>query len=151
MADPNAARSDRSSEPALPALSPNPLLWESLGGATLVEFSEADQRVGIRFECLEQFCHSGGRIAQGGFVTAWMDAAMAHAVMLSSGNRLNVASLDINVRFLRAAGPGTVIARGWVVRMGRRVAFLEGALEDADGRQLATATSSGMLVPLQTE
>lgn len=150
MADPNAAPSDQPGQPALPALSPNPLLWESLGGATLVEYSEEDQRVGIRFECLERFCHSDGRIAQGGFVTAWMDAAMAHAVMLSSNKRYNVASLDINVRFLRAAGPGAVIARGWVVRMGRRVAFLEGSLEDTSGQRLATATSSGMLVPLQT-
>ena len=134
---------------SLPPLAPNPDLWESLGGATLIELDDARQEIAIRFECLSRFCHTNGSIAQGGFVTAWMDAAMAHAVMLCSKRQFSVASLDINVRFMRAVGPGTVIARGRIVRMGRRIAFMEATLEDDNQQCLATATSSGMLIPLQ--
>lgn len=133
----------------LPALSPHDELWASLGGAQLVEFHPEKQEIAIRFECERRFCHTNGQVAQGGFVTAWMDAAMAHAVMLCSERQFNVASLDINVRFMRAVAPGPVVARGRIVRMGKRIAFLEAALEDATGNCMATATSSGMLVALQ--
>ena len=143
--------SGQSGAGSLPPLAPNPELWESLGGATLIELNGDRQEIAIQFECLSRFCHTNGSIAQGGFVTAWMDAAMAHAVMLCSKRQFSIASLDINVRFMRAVGPGTVIARGRIVRMGKRIAFLEATLEDSKQQCVATATSSGMLVPLRAD
>ena len=126
----------------------NPDLMESLGGVKLIEFDPIAKSIALQFECLPRFCHSNGRVAQGGFVTAWLDAAMAHAVLFCNNRQLNVASLDINVRFMRAVGPGTVVARGRIVRQGRRVAFMEAQLYDSSGDCVATATSSGMLVPM---
>ena len=38
-----------------------------------------DGRAAIEFMAGAHMCHSGG-IVQGGFVTGWIDAAMAHAV-----------------------------------------------------------------------
>lgn len=124
---------------------------QSLGGVTLLEVNKADERVVLQFNCLTRFCHTGGTIAQGGFVTAWMDAAMAHAVMLCSDRRQTVASLDINVRFLQACSPGLVTATGWVVRRGRRVANLAAELRNEAGDLIATASSGGMLVSLVSD
>lgn len=130
----------------IPYQTPNPELMQALGGMRLLALDRQAQRASLEFQCLPAFCHSGQRIAQGGFVTAWLDAAMAHAVILTTEPALGVASLDISVRFLEVVGPGPVRATGWVVRRGRKVASLAAELQDATGRLLATATSSGLLV-----
>jgi acyl-CoA thioesterase len=126
----------------------NDALLEALGGME-VESIDADAGVArLYFNVLPGFCHSGGRIAQGGFVTGWIDSAMAHAVIHRTKREYNVASLEIKVSFLEPAGPGRVLAEGRIRRLGRRVAFLEGSLYSEDGsRLLATATSTAMLVP----
>jgi uncharacterized protein (TIGR00369 family) len=122
---------------------------ESLGGMTIIAVDAEAGTAELEFTCRPEFCHSGGRVAQGGYVTAWMDAAMAHAVILCSGQRQSISSLDISVRFLERVGPGKVRSQGRIVRKGRRVAFLEASLRDTEGKLLATATSSGLLIDLQ--
>lgn len=129
-------------------VSPNPELMASLGGMQVVETDRELYSVTLEFSCLPAFCHTNASIAQGGFITAWMDAAMAHAVILTVVPVVNVASLDINVRFLEKVGPGQVFACGWIVRRGKRMAALEATLKDSDGKLLASATSSAMLIPL---
>ena len=91
-------------------------------------------------------CHSGN-VVQGGFVTAWIDSAMARAAMLATEGALAPATLEIKVSFFRAANPGPVRAEGWVERLGRSIGFLEGRLTTLDGDVLATATSTVKLVP----
>ncbi|MEZ5659710.1 MAG: hotdog domain-containing protein [Burkholderiaceae bacterium] len=127
--------------------SANPELMQALGGMRVLEVDRQAGSALLAFECLPAFCHSGGSTAQGGFVTAWLDAAMAHAVILTADEPVNVASLDINVRFLERVAPGPVHALGRIVRRGRRVVFLEARLMRPDGSLLASASSSGMLVP----
>jgi acyl-CoA thioesterase len=113
-----------------------------------VQAVSADRKAGIvraEFDVQPRFCHTNGTIAQGGFVTAWMDFAMAQAARLVYGQPTGVASLEIKVSFMRPVGPGRVTAEGRVVRMGRRVGFLEGSLFDAKGTLLATASSCAMM------
>lgn len=129
----------------------NAELMETLGGVSLIEVDKEKERVTLQFNCLPRFCHSGGKVAQGGFITAWIDAAMAHAIVLPSNQQQTIASLDINVRFLEICGPGVVRASGWVVRRGRRIATLAGELRDESGRLLATATSGGVLMAIPTD
>lgn len=96
-----------------------------------------------------EFCHSGG-IAQGGFVTGWLDAAMAFAVMARLDYPVWLASLELKVSFLSASRSGTeVVAKGSVVKQGRSIVFLEGVLEDLDGTVLATSTSTAKLVAIK--
>lgn len=102
----------------------------------------------MAFEVRPEFCHSGGRIAQGGFVTAWLDAAMAHLVIVESKGRENVASLEIKVSFVAAASPGPVVAHARILKKGRRVAFLAADLYDKDERLLASATSTALLTEM---
>ena len=106
-------------------------------------------RAVLHYRATMAMCHSGG-IVQGGFVTGWIDAAMAHAVLSATNFTKTPLTLEIKVSFLKAAGPGLVIAEGWVEKMGRSTAFLEGRLIDEAGEVLARGSSTARLVELTT-
>ncbi len=121
-------------------------LMQSLGDGRIVEFIAAENRAVMEFTGKAEMCHSGN-VVQGGFITAWIDSAMARAAMLATEGALAPATLEIKVSFFRAANPGPVRAEGWVERLGRSIGFLEGRLTTLDGEVLATATSTVKLVP----
>jgi len=91
-------------------------------------------------------CHSGG-VAQGGFVTGWIDSAMAHACIARYTTDFWIATLELKVSFFRPVAPGPVVAEGWIERAGKSTVFTEGRLLDADGEVAAKATSTIRLVP----
>ena len=124
---------------------PSPLL-ASLGDGRVVEFIAGENRAVMEFTARPEFCHSGD-VVQGGFVTAWIDSAMAHAAMLATEGALAPATLEIKVSFFRSANPGPVRAEGWVERLGRSIAFLEGRVTTLGGDVLAKASSTVKLVP----
>ena len=110
---------------------------------------EVDSRRGIcrfRFEVVPAFCHSNGRICQGGFLTGMVDTAMAHAAIAKGKLALAVPTLELKISFFEAMGPGIVFAEGRVMRWGGSVGFLDGDLKDAQGRQIAHATSTIKIV-----
>ena len=121
-------------------------LMQSLGDGRVVEFIASENRAVMEFTGKPEMCHSGN-VVQGGYVTAWIDSAMARAAMLATEGALAPATLEIKVSFFRAANPGPVRAEGWVERLGRSIGFLEGRLTTLDGDVLATATSTVKLVP----
>ena len=51
----------------------------TLGMEKVIDRGESGRAI-IHYRARMDMCHSGG-IVQGGFVTGWIDAAMAHAVM----------------------------------------------------------------------
>lgn len=121
-------------------------LSRSLGQERVVSIDEAAGRAVIEYRCGMHMCHSGG-VAQGGFVTGWIDAAMAHAAMAAAGFAFVPMSLEVKVSFFKPAAPGLVTAEGWVEQKGRSTVFLEGRLTNAAGEVLAKATSTVRLVP----
>jgi acyl-CoA thioesterase len=135
------------SEPPHPIVRPERPLGRAIGLIGMKARDPQTRSVRLEYEVRPEFCHSNGAIAQGGFITAWLDHAMASAVVHDSAGEFNVSSLEIKVSFLEAVRPGTVTAEGRVLRRGKRVVFLEGRLFDTSDRLLATASSSGMLVP----
>ena len=117
-------------------------ILKTLGDGELLEADAEAGRVVLAFTAKPEFCHSGG-IVQGGFVTGWLDSAMAHAGIHARGEGTRLATLEVKVSFLRATGPGQrVRAEGWVERMGRSVAFLAARLTDEEGKLIATASST---------
>lgn len=126
---------------------PSTELLASMGFVRIVAVDAQAGLVRAEFDALPRFCHTGGTIVQGGFVTAWMDFAMAHAAFVRSGRDVGIASLELKVSFLQRVGPGRVVSEGRVQRIGRRVAFLEASLRDLQGALLATASSTAMVVP----
>jgi acyl-CoA thioesterase len=123
-------------------------LSESMGDFHVTGWNPEGKVVKAEFTVRREYCHTNGTIAQGGFITAWLDAAMAHAVMHDTGHAQTVFSLEIKVSFYEKVGPGEGRVEGRVIRRGKRVAFLDGALYNAEGKLAAEATSTGILADL---
>ena len=122
---------------------------ETLGDGRTIEMDGDAGRAVVEFTCKPSMCHSGG-VAQGGFVTGWIDSAMAHACIARYSMDYWIATLELKVSFFKPTGPGTVRAEGWIERAGRQTVFTEGRLLDAEGEVLAKATSTIRLVPNRT-
>jgi uncharacterized protein (TIGR00369 family) len=109
------------------------------------ELLSVDSTRGIarfRFEIVPAFCHSQGKICQGGFLTGMVDTAMANAAIAKGKLVVAVPTLEIKVSFFEAMGPGFVYAEGRVMRWGGTVGFLDGDLKDEKGRLIVHATST---------
>ena len=118
-------------------------LTDAMGLIRIVSLDPAG-RATLEYEARPEMCHSGG-VVQGGFVTGWIDAAMAHAAIAANGMAVTPMTLELKVSFFAPARPGRVIAEGWVERAGRRTCFYEGRLSDTNGTVLAKATSTILL------
>jgi acyl-CoA thioesterase len=120
-----------------------------LGMERLIDVGK-DGRAVLECRATPEICHSGG-VVQGGFITGWIDAAMAYATMAASEFTLSPLSLEIKISFLRPAGPGLYHAEAWVERMGRSTAFLEGRLLNEAGEVVAKGTSMAKLIKMSKE
>jgi acyl-CoA thioesterase len=122
-----------------------PPAFRTLNGHML----EIDSERGVarcRFEVVPAFCHSEGRICQGGFLTGMVDTAMANAAIVKGKFAVAVPTLELKISFLEAVAPGFVVAEGRVMRWGGSVGFLDGELRDDKGRLVAHATSTIKIV-----
>ena len=125
----------------------NDPLMQTLGFLRLIELDSEAGRIVVEFEAKPSQCHSGN-VVQGGFVTGWIDNAMAMAAMAKTDFERVALSLDVKIAFYRSAHPGPVVAEGWVEHMGGRTAFTEGCLRTTDGEMIAKGMSTlAMLTP----
>jgi uncharacterized protein (TIGR00369 family) len=122
-------------------------LSATLGIEKVIDHGESGRAV-IHYRAGMHMCHSGG-IVQGGFITGWIDAAMAHVVMAQSNYEVSPLSLEIKVSFLQAANPGLIIAEAWIERRGKSTAFVEGLIKNEKGEMLAKGSSTVRLVPMR--
>ena len=122
----------------------NAELFQGMGFNRILEFKEDT----VRFEFLveSRHCHSGN-IAQGGYVTGWIDTTMAHLAMVSSEFSINPLTLELKVSFFKPANPGIVTTSAKIIKMGKSTAFIEGSLFDNEGNLLAKGSSSNRLIP----
>lgn len=116
-------------------------MMQTMGFVRYVEMDAERRRCVVEFTAKQNQCHSGN-VVQGGFVTGWIDNAMATAAMLACDFSKVAMSLDVKVSFLRAANPGLVVAEGWVLHGGARTVFAEGLLRTPDGELIAKASST---------
>ncbi|TQJ30342.1 PaaI family thioesterase [Microbacterium sp. SLBN-146] len=84
----------------------------------------------------------------GGFFATVLDSACGCAVHSTLPAGVGYTSLEIKVSFLRplSADTGPVTAHGWVTRRGRSATFAEADIRDAEGRVLATASSTCLVI-----
>lgn len=107
-------------------------------GTTILEAGEG--RILLRFEPGPIFLQ-GASVVQGGAVSAMLDFAMAAAVMTQLDDAVHFATASLNVSFLAAVKPGSLLAEGIVDRLGRRNGFVHASLRAPEGATLATASS----------
>lgn len=86
----------------------------------------------------------------GGFFATLLDSVCGCAVQTTLPAGTGYTSLDLSVSFLRGitVETGRVTATGRVTKPGSRAAFVEADIKDADGRLLATATSTCLVFPV---
>jgi uncharacterized protein (TIGR00369 family) len=116
-----------------------------------LELLAVNQQAGIvemAFDATDKLCNKWGGI-QGGNVAAMLDDAMAFAIGLNLDWGQISPTLEIKVSMLAPARPGRILAVGRVLRRGRSVGFVEGELYDAEGRLLATGSSTANFVTLK--
>lgn len=84
----------------------------------------------------------------GGFFATVLDSVCGCAVHSTLPAGVGYTSLEIKVSFLRpiTARTGAVTAHGWVTRRGKTAAFAEADIRDSDGRVLATASSTCLII-----
>ncbi len=89
-----------------------------------------------------------GRV-QGGGVALLAEAALSTAIQTKLPATVALAPIDLKVNYLRplVADGRIATARGTVVHAGRRIAVANAEVKDADGRPIAVATGSAMLLP----
>jgi uncharacterized protein (TIGR00369 family) len=83
----------------------------------------------------------------GGFTAVFADQLMGSSMttVLEEGESFTTAELKIN--FLKRIQRETVTGEGFVVKRGRRLAFLEAKMMNASGELVATSTSTVVVIP----
>ncbi len=89
-----------------------------------------------------------GRV-QGGAVALLAETALSAAIQVRMPAGTAIAPVDLKVNYLRplAADGRLASARGCVVHSGRRIAVANAEVSDADGKPIAVATGSAMILP----
>lgn len=92
-------------------------------------------------------------VIHGGYAATLLDSACGCAVHASLGPGQAYTTLELKVAYHRAltAGTGPVRAEGKVISIGRRVAFAEGRIVDADGKLYASASSTLLVIDLPSK
>jgi len=103
----------------------------------------------IVFECEpDESSYNPLGVVHGGLVCTLLDTVTGCAVHSTLEAGVSYTSIDLSVSYLRAVTveSGTLRATGIATKVGRRVGFAEGRVIDASGREVATATSSLLIV-----
>ena len=122
-------------------------LFKGMGFSKILEFSKENQSIKIEYIAEPRHCHSGN-IVQGGYVTGWIDSAMAHSVMIPTDFKFSPLTLELKITFFKSANPGIVNASAKVIKLGKSIAFVEGSLTDENDELIAKGTSTNKLVPM---
>ncbi|WP_379545862.1 PaaI family thioesterase [Qipengyuania sp. DSG2-2] len=118
-----------------------------LMGSEFVAFDAERGELTTRFNPPPSFASPRGAV-QGGLIAGFLDEVMGGALLAVTegsehGQKLPL-NLDMTMTFVAMVPLAPIIAKGRVVKHGRRVAFLEGELFDEEGRLLARATSTAL-------
>ena len=118
--------------------------------AALMKFTAIRAEVGtVVFECTPSQAHYNpiGTV-HGGLACTLLDTIVGCAAQTTLPAGTGYTSIDINVSYLRTIldTSGPLIATGQVTKTGSRVIFAEGSIVDNQGRLVATATSSLLVI-----
>ena len=103
----------------------------------------------IVFECdPDESTYNPLGVVHGGLVGTLVDTVCGCAVHSALPAGASYTSVDLHVSYLRAVTleRGTLRATGVARKVGRRIAFAEATVVDGAGREVATATSSLLVI-----
>ncbi len=100
----------------------------------------------VEFDGQQEFLNPVGSI-QGGILVAMLDDTTGPAAAAALGGSGFAQTLELKTGFLRPGRRGKLYGEARVVHRGRGIMFLEGALSDAEGLLIATATATARVIP----
>jgi len=118
--------------------------------AALMGFSlQSVEQGDVVFTCTpDESAYNPIGMVHGGLMATLLDSACGCAVQSTLPAGSVYSSLEIKVSFLRAvhAHSGLLTVHGWVPRPGRRAAFAEADVRTPDGKLVATASSTCLVM-----
>ncbi|MEN9888973.1 MAG: hypothetical protein RL559_1010 [Pseudomonadota bacterium] len=118
----------------------------TLLGSRIEAVDAAAGTLSARYEAPAEFRNPAGTV-QGGMLSAMLDDVTASLVDATLAAGQGVATLSLNVSFLRPAQVGTLQAQAQMLRRGRDVCHVVGTLTQ-DGKDIATAVAVCKVVPV---
>ncbi|MEU6485998.1 PaaI family thioesterase [Streptomyces sp. NPDC046887] len=122
-----------------------PFIGELLG----MRFDTVEHgRVVISLDTRPEFANPLGS-THGGVAATLLDSVMGCAVHTTLPAGVGYTTLELKVNYIRAARTDglTLVAEGTTVHVGRRTATAEGGVHDGDGRLVAHATTTCLIIP----
>jgi uncharacterized protein (TIGR00369 family) len=110
---------------------------------------EAVEQGDVVFSCEpDESVYNPIGVVHGGLVCTLLDSVAGCAVHSTLPRGVGYTSAEIKVSYLRPvrADTGKLLAHGWVVKPGRRLAFAEADVRSADGKVVATASSTLLIM-----
>ena len=86
-------------------------------------------------------------VVHGGVLSTLADTATGLALHTALEPGFTHVTSQFNITFLAPGKPGTIMARGRVLKAGRRFGYAEADVVDAGGRLLARATATFTVLP----
>lgn len=122
--------------------------YNDLMGSEVVDFDPVSETLTMRFVAPACFITGRGGV-QGGLVAGFLDEVMGRAHVHATNGAEAPLNLDIAMSLLKLVPPGPMLAKGRVLRRGKRAIFLEGELYDPSGAVVyARATSTAIPTPV---
>ena len=112
----------------------------TLLGFELVDFSIAERWLEARFHPTPQLANLRGSV-QGGIITAMLDEVMSLSVLVAERFTCGVPTLEIKTSSYNPLPVEPCVARGQAMRIGGRIAFMEGTVWTPGG-EIATKASA---------
>ena len=114
-------------------------------GWRLEQIDPAAGTIVVRYEATSEFTNPLGNV-QGGLIAAMLDDAMGPALVATLPAGQFAPTLEMKVSYLAPAKVGPLWAHGRVVKRGRSSAFVEGDLVDGQGKILARASATVLII-----
>lgn len=123
----------------------------ALLGLELLAIDPEAGSVRMRMRVEDRFCNPMGNL-QGGIITTMLDDTAALSIIVKSGRRIAVPTIEFKTSFFAPAPRGTVVESvGRCLKLGRRIAYGEADLFDAQGKLLARLSTSVVPLEMTTE
>ncbi len=111
-----------------------------------IEITERHQD-GVTIECaVRPELMNGAGVLHGGVTATIADAAMGIGLMHVLGKGRSIATVEMKINYLRPVREGKVVARSYVLRLGKTLATGRVDLFDAQGTAVGVALLTYMLL-----
>jgi len=110
----------------------------------VLDYDERTGEVHARFYAPASFTSPRGTI-QGGLVAGFIDDIIGLPVLVVTDGQLAPLTLDLRLSYMKPVPVGTIYGKARIVKLGRKIGFLEAELYSEQGEVLVRSSTTVML------